>query len=78
VGGWGRESIWETAFLKQSGQYTMIVSDLLGKTIDTQDLYIQQGKNMFNYPVQKLNNGVYQMTFKGQNGQKSVKFTVMH
>lgn len=72
------EMINVSAILKDGGQYTMVVADLLGKTLDVQDVYIQPGKTDFNYPVQNLNDGVYQMTFRGKNGQKSVRFTVLH
>lgn len=67
-----------SAIVKESGDYRMILSDLLGQTLDAQEVFFRQGNTSFSIPVQQLADGLYQLTFIGKNGQKTVKFTVLH
>lgn len=67
-----------TTVTKTSGDYTMQITDALGKVILSEPIALLSGKNQFALPVKQLAAGIYLLNFNNESGQKSVRFTVSH
>jgi hypothetical protein len=61
----------EAMFSREAGEATIMVHDVLGRTVSTQTVRIQEGKNVFSWP-ETLTEGVYTLLLKGSFGLKEV------
>ena len=63
--------------VKEDGITTLLITDLLGKTIKTEELNLQKGNNIFKISLEELASGMYFVTLAG-NKTVSQKLVVSH